>query len=312
MTLNQLRDFWWHYWLQPTSPASVCVLRILLGILIVVSTLMFLPESANYFGPQGLVSENSINRYHGEGHFSLLFLLPRTDSSVSAVLYCLLLSSICMALGLHTRATTVIAFVCLVSLHHRNPLIMNGGDTLLRVLCFLMIFAPAGAMYSLDALNSRKKSPAPPLHAPWAQRLIELQICALYCQAFWCKAMGDDWVNGDAVFYATHMPEYVRFGVPSLLDNIIVLKLMTWGALFIEFAFWTFIWVKELRYWVLALGIALHCGIEFAMNIPLFELIIMASYMAFIPGQATEAAVQMLHASAKRTFGHGRARLLGS
>ena len=58
--------------------------------------------------------------------------------------------------------------------------------------------------------------------------------------------------------------------------------MQTWYGLGIEFALGLFLWVKELRYWLLLGGVLLHVMLEYAMNVPLFQFILLSSYVLFI------------------------------
>jgi hypothetical protein len=73
------------------------------------------------------------------------------------------------------------------------------------------------------------------------------------------------------------------------LDNELCIRLLTWGSLAIEFALWALIWIKELRYPVLIAGLLLHAGIEWSMNIPFFEWVTVAAYLAFVDPQHIES-----------------------
>src|SRR5207342_1437647 len=55
----------------------------------------------------------------------------------------------CILLGYKTRLTTLLSWVFLLSLQNRNPLILQGGDDLLRMLLFWGIFLPWHKYYSL-------------------------------------------------------------------------------------------------------------------------------------------------------------------
>ena len=61
-----------------------------------------------------------------------------------------------------------------------------------------------------------------------------------------------------------------------------MIKLETWLTLVLEFSLGVLIWFKELRYPLLLLGVALHLSLEYAMNIPMFQWIILATYVTFI------------------------------
>ena len=57
---------------------------------------------------------------------------------------------IALLVGFYTRAATFLSFVLLLSLHNRNPLVLHGGDSLLRLLLFWSLLLPLGACWSLD------------------------------------------------------------------------------------------------------------------------------------------------------------------
>jgi hypothetical protein len=51
----------------------------------------------------------------------------------------------------------------------------------------------------------------------------------------------------------------------------------------VELAMATLVWVPRLRGLLLLLAVGLHLGIEYAMNIPLFSFLMIASYITFLP-----------------------------
>ena len=53
--------------------------------------------------------------------------------------------------GVRTRLATVASWFMLVSVQNRNPAILQGGDVYLRVLAFIAMFLPLGALYSVDS-----------------------------------------------------------------------------------------------------------------------------------------------------------------
>jgi Vitamin K-dependent gamma-carboxylase len=61
-----------------------------------------------------------------------------------------------------------------------------------------------------------------------------------------------------------------------------VLKLGAWFALALDFSLGVLIWVKELRYPLLALGVLFHLCLEYSLNIPMFQWDILSAYILFI------------------------------
>ena len=103
----------------------------------------------------------------------------------------------------------------------------------------------------------------------------------MYLSAFAWKTVGTDWINGTALFYTTRLVQLQRFPAPAL-ENGLLLRFMTWFVLFTELAVGAMVWFRKFRYRVLLLGVGFHLSIEYAMNIPLFQWVILAGYVTFI------------------------------
>jgi hypothetical protein len=66
------------------------------------------------------------------------------------------------------------------------------------------------------------------------------------------------------------------------MHSPLVMKIATWGTLVVEFSAGVLVWFRDLRYFVLLAVIGLHLGIEYSMNLPLFEWITMATLITFV------------------------------
>jgi hypothetical protein len=155
----------------------------------------------------------------------------------------------------------------------------------LRVAGFFLIFAPAGAVLSVDRWRrirqGKETADQIPLCAPWAQRMIQIQASVLYFATFYYKSQGPWWINGTAFHYASRLLEFQHFPMP-VIQNLYVLRALTWSTLLIEFSLGVLVWFRDLRYPVLLAGLCLHMGIEYAMVIPLFEWASVSTYVTFI------------------------------
>ncbi len=65
-------------------------------------------------------------------------------------------AALLLALGYRTRAVSVLCWLGLLSLHQRNPLVLNSGDALLLMLLFWGMFLPWGKRWSLDERAARR------------------------------------------------------------------------------------------------------------------------------------------------------------
>jgi hypothetical protein len=187
-------------------------------------------------------------------------------------------------IGLGTRYSALMVFICLVSMHQHNPMNINGGDCFMRLCAFFLIFSHAGEALSVDRWLKKKYHPEQlkDEYWPWAQRLFQIQFVLVYWQTSAIKLAGTQWVDGSAIYYAMRLEDLYRFPIPFLYDHLWICQALTWTALFIEVSLWTLIWIKEFRYYVLALGVMLHIGIDLSLSLPLFETVFIYSYVIWV------------------------------
>jgi predicted DCC family thiol-disulfide oxidoreductase YuxK len=297
ISLKDILRCWNRFFFEPESPLPIAVYRILFGLVVLTNYAFLLPDVHEWFSDRGTLSFKVAGRLVGGTGFSLFNWLPHTDAWVWTIFIVSCLAAVTLTIGFLTRASSIVLFLTLMSLQHRNPVILNSGDTVLRLAAFYLIFSQAGAALSLDRLiriARGKESGAPVPRAPWATRLIQLQVSLIYLYAFVWKAMGAMWLSGTAVYYTSRLSEFWRFPVPYVFEHVWTIKLWSWATLFVELALGTLIWIKELRYWVLLAGVLLHLGIEYSMNIQLFAFIMISTFVTFVETHRLEAAFAWL------------------
>jgi len=303
MSLRSLVKFWNEFFFAEQSPVPIALFRILYGILVIATLVLLHSDWLDWYGVDGWLSLPTASRLEPGHRLNLFTVIPQSNAWVEAVFWAVLASSVLLMLGLFTRMNSIVVFVFLTSLHQRNLYITHGGDTFLRLAGFFLIFAPAGAVLSLDSLIRIRRgieSPGIQARSPWAQRMIQLQLSLLYLVTFLSKIKGAPWLQGTALFYVYHLDEFRRFPLPAWFFRPAVLKLGSWSALALEFSLGVLIWVKEFRYVLLALGLLFHLWLEYSLNIPLFQWDILSAYILFIDG---DDLVDSLSGVRRRVFG---------
>lgn len=269
---------------KPQPVYNVSLLRIAFGLILLLNWTMIYIDLDSLYGPNGIVSLATAQSFGNPLRFSLFDYLPFTSQIVQILATIHLISILFLTMGLWTRTSIFIAFITLVSFHHRNGFIINSADAVLRIFLFFLFFTHCGDAFSLDRWLLRKQGLAPEIPAeksPWALRLIQLQFCTIYIATVLFKIKGDRWVDGSAVYIATRLDDFMRYEMP-LLNSMYFIKFLTWSTLAIEIAMGTLVWIKEFRYWVLLGGIALHLGIEYTMSIPVFEWVMIVLMISMI------------------------------
>lgn len=276
--MTRLWNGWSRWAFAPVDTAPMAALRILVGLLTIGWTLSLLPDAGTFLGSHGV--QRGLPHYDSGGWTVQL-------GSPYAVLTVLLAAAVALALGWRTRVASVVVAVLLLVVQRRDPWVLNSGDLLLRELAFFVMLMPAGETWSLDA----RRRGVERLRAPWALRLVQLQISGLYLFSVWAKVRGHSWNDGTAVGMALQLEDLQRFAVPpGVATSLLVSTLLTYSSLAVEAALAVGLWLPRLRYVVMAAGIGLHLGIEASLLIGWFSLAVVSSYVAFVPAEHLRAA----------------------
>ncbi len=254
------------------------------------------PDLNVWYGPHAVVSQSCISAHFKLPVFSLLFFLPPNLQSMQFIFIGLLLASIALALGYRAKLAAVICFLCLLTIYHRNPFLLHSGDTYLRQQIFWLIFAPAGGALSLERLkrNEDDQTRFCMLAAPWAQRMMQLQFCLLYADSVFHKIRDKSWLDGTAVYYSSHLTEFQKLPIPFIFDNPTCCQCLTYGTLAIEAALFTVIWIKPLRYPVVIAAVIFHLIIDWCMNIPQFEWLMIFSLVLFLDAKDATRLLELI------------------
>jgi hypothetical protein len=189
-----------------------------------------------------------------------------------------------LTIGWRTKLMSILYYVSMLFLHNRNLVSSSGADVLLLVTGFHLMLSPCGAAYSVDAwLAARRRGTlASPLIVPWAMRMIQIQTSVVYTGAAIYKLGGALWLNGTALHYVLNNTEVTRFDVTFLTNYPLLVNVMTYAALVMEFALAFFLWFRQTRSLVILMGLMLHIGIVVTINIPCFGELMWISYLAFL------------------------------
>ncbi|HLT22818.1 MAG TPA: HTTM domain-containing protein [Bacteriovoracaceae bacterium] len=282
LTFNYLAKGWNRFFYQERPTYNLAIFRILWGALVFVNILFELGNVEDFYGPQGIVSWEVVKNHYPEFQLSLFKIVNNTSANAWGIYILTLVSLFLVTIGWQTRVALFGALIGIVSLHMRNVWILSSADVLIRCIFVILVWSPCFNVLSVDSYLARRKGrPLPITGSQWTWRLIQIQVSVVYLWTFWAKIKGDTWFDGSAVYYATRLDTMKNMTLPWLLDNRLLIKLSTWGTLFIEFALGSLVWFKGFRTPVVIGGILLHLGIEVAMAIPFFEWMMIFLLMSF-------------------------------
>lgn len=286
MTLTDIWNKWRKFWFEPIKPLSIAIYRVLFGLLILQIALVHIDGNLfDWYGPHAIVTIDTVRSHFwwNEPRFDVLLSFPNTNEAVQLYFYTFVIAAVFVTVGFCTRFSIIFVCLGLISLHHHNPFNNNGGDAFLRICSIYLCFSPAGDRLSLDNIIRRRLGMKPPpiTSCPWAQRMVQVQLCMVYAQTFCCKIVGPQWLDGTAVYYATRLDDLIRMS-PGPFDQLWFCKFLSWYTLVIEFSMFTLVWFKSLRYPILLGVLILHLGIDLTINLPVFEWAFIITLVTFV------------------------------
>jgi hypothetical protein len=286
-----VRAAWQRFWFEPEETSTLALVRIAFGLVVLGWTGALAHDSVPFFTGSGLLPSTD---WDGRAQ-ATWGLLDLTDSrvAVAALLALLALGSICLIAGLFTRVAAVVVFLGILSFERRNPFVFNSGDGLVKVIAFYLMLAPSGESLSLDRLRrARDAFWEFPRRAPWALRLMQVQLSVLYLSTLWTKLSGRTWNEGTAISYAVRLEDLERFTAPGVVSGSeLVSNALTYGTLAIEASIGVLVWNRKLRPWVLGLGVLLHLGIDLTIRVGFFSYAVFVLYLAFVPPETATRLV---------------------
>ena len=280
--INPIRA-WNRFFFGLVSAKPLGLIRILYG-LVALSNLAFCSVDLEYwYTDSGLLRGDEAWVMAGTFQPSPLHFLQDVTSVRVAFALTATVAAL-LTIGWRTRLMGILYYIGMLSIHNRNLVSSSGADVLLLTFGFNLMLSPCGAAYSVDAwLESRRRgTPASPLIVPWALRLIQLQVAIVYMGAAILKAGGALWLNGSALHYVLNNTEVTRFDVSFLTQYPLLINVMTYSALAMEFSLAFFLWFRACRPFVLYIGLMLHVGILITINIPCFGELMWIGYLAFL------------------------------
>jgi len=216
---------------------------------------------------------------------------------------CVLLlgAAVATAVGYRTRFASMVAVLCLIALQRTNVTVYNSGDLFLRQIGIAVALSPCGLLWSLDARRARQQGRTTALwRAPWAMRLLQLEVAVGYLLSGWAKARGDTWRDGRALELALRIEDLQRVRAPEwVFGNPNVLSMLTTATVAFELGFIFLVWNRRLRPWVLGAGVAFHLGVDIFLDVGFFSIAMWIAYLAFIVPSIADRIVRRVSASSQ-------------
>lgn len=279
---------WNRFWFTAVDPATVSLIRVLAGAMILYTHLVWTLGLEDFFGPNGWLAQDAVRSYQNS-HYTWSYLwLFQSSAALWTVHVIALAIMACFMIGLFTRVTSVLTYLIAVSYVNRVPGALFGLDQINVMLAMYLMLGPSGARYSVDswlANRGRAGGVEPSVTANISMRLIQLHMCVIYFFAGISKLQGPAWWDGSAMWGAVGNLEYQSYDMTWLARWPLLVAAMTHITVLWELSYSALVWPRLTRPVVLFIAVPLHLGIALFLGMPTFGTIMIVANMAFIsPG----------------------------
>lgn len=127
------------------------------------------PHRQELYGPDGPWSWSLAQQLIADNHAFTALLWSDSQAWFELVYAVAVLASVLLMLGWHTRATSVLFMIGVLSLQNRSVFVGDGGDNVIHLMSIYLIFTRCGQVWSLDARRAaRARRAAKPVEGPAA------------------------------------------------------------------------------------------------------------------------------------------------
>lgn len=337
--VRDTRCGWDRFWFTPADPSTLCAIRILAGLMLLYTHLVWTLDLEAFFGPHPWLSVRAVESFQrglagaqepeeiepaggpiaetiegersGPARRNFAWSYWKAIDSRPAmwtVHVAGLAVFVLLTLGLFSRVVSVLAFLITVAYVNRVPGALFGLDQINALLAMYLIVGPCGAKYSLDRwwkvrrAGGRLPPAAPSVGANVAIRLIQLHMCVIYFFAGIGKLQGQSWWSGTALWWAFANLEYQTVDMTWLSRWPLAVNFMSHVTVFWEVFFCVLIWPRRLRPLMLFVAIPLHLGIGICLGMMTFGLVMLIGCLSFVP---PDLVAGLLRRSAALAQGRG-------
>ena len=267
--------------------------RVLLASLTLADLWNRLPDIEAFYTDFGVLPRATFITEFANQNLLSFQLFGGTTFSVALLFALHAIVATALLIGWRTRLMTILGWVFLMSLHGRNPYVLQGGDVLFRMLYFWAMFLPLGARWSVDAALAQSVTAQPNPDKPHRIAGVPtIAIIAQTCFVYWftmALKTGDEWWKDfSAVHYALHLDHFATPIAEWLRTFPTMMKALTISTAWIEILV-PLMAIIGGRYPIFRLlavitMVGLHAMFWSALKIGLFPYSSSLSWLVMIPG----------------------------
>lgn len=219
---------------------TLAVARITFATLLFIDALMRFGDARAHYSDEGNYPFAALKEEWG-GSLNWMATPFALDGSVAWAQFLLLFTAaaaVLLGVGWQSRFAMFLCWALLVGIHNRNAIILHGGDQMMRIFAFWMMFLPVGSRWSVDAACAKLRAygkPVPESTVSVGTAALMVQGAIVYFTTAALKTGKEWWTEGTALWYALQIDQFTTsFGQWVRALPIPLLKVLTWSTMAVE------------------------------------------------------------------------------
>ena len=195
-------------------------------------------------------------------------------------------------IGFGGKITGLFNYIFTFSLIQVSHFLSDGGDNLLYLFLFYLLFANTTAYFSIKSSKFKKIFKLERDSLLYKIQMIFhnfsiiaciIQVCILYMSSGLYQVMGEMWNSGTAIYYILQVDVFSNPLIREIfLDNDYLLTFTAYAAIIVKLAFPFLLFSKKTKYIAVMLMVSFHLGIGIAMGLVTFSLIMILADLLMI------------------------------
>jgi hypothetical protein len=286
MAIKRIREFL----SAPVSPAPLAVFRMLFGALMLISVIRF--------AAMGWIDSMYIQPKVFFPYFGFEWIKPLAGAAMYVVFGIMALACVGIAIGLFYRISSILFFLLFTYAEMIDKTNYLNHYYFISLIAFLIIFLPAGKVYSVDNHLRRRLNPV--AISRWTIFVLQAQIGLVYFFAGVAK-VGEDWLV-DAAPLRYWLPAYSHLPVIGpFMESGAVALVFSWAGCLFDLCIPFVLFYRRAVYAGFALVVIFHAVTGLLFHIGMFPLIMITGTTAFLPATFHEKVIGRIFGSAVTT-----------
>ncbi len=283
---------------------SLALLRIGLGVLIFVDLLIRSTDLTAHYTDKGVLPRSALlsEFLHSDWIFSIHLLSGKEH--FQALLFAIAgIFALGMAIGYRTRFCVIASWIFLISIQSRNPMVLQGGDGVFRLLVFWAMFLPLGERWSIDSWLKGSKTTEPSTssaHCSMACVGLLAQLCIVYMVDATLKTDAIWKSDFTALYYTLSIDQFATPLGSYLVQFTSLTKLLTAITILLQAFGFFLLLIPYFKHWFRLAAIVLYCGFHLGtavtMELGLFPYICCVGWLVVFPTKIWDWLEPKIHA----------------